>query len=259
MRRIGVVECDFHAAGQARQFAERCDDRILGQIGRDAEPQHESPFGRAEPAGLKRSGHASVLEIMGDVRDMPRFCDLRFGEAPSLVALGRGMIELEYGEIPGRGKTVGEGVETRAEHQDLPHALVDCPARRVLREAAAHRDEETQGPPLRLFLGERDRFVRVLPEDGERERVGEYDPALENLMRRSMARRANRGAARLPMLHWARVEAEGRPSKTSLTAKNPSPIDRPSYGLGLTAGGTLLDWAARFHVCRTAVSKRSLV
>ena len=84
-----------------------------------------------------------------------------------------------------------------------------------------------------LSFGKRDRFVRVLPEDGERKRIGKDNPALENLMRRSVARRANRGAARPPMLHWARVEAEGQPGKMSLTAKNPSPIDRAAHGLGL--------------------------
>ena len=44
-----------------------------------------------------------------------------------------------------------------------------------------------------LSFGKRDRFVRVLPENGERERVGKDNPALDNLMRRPMARRANRG------------------------------------------------------------------
>ena len=66
---------------------------------------------------------------------------------------------------------------------------------------ATHRDEETQGPPLGLLLGERDCVVGVLPEDGERERIGEGDPALENLMGRAMPRRAEGGSARLSVLH----------------------------------------------------------
>ena len=205
-RRIGVVEYDLHAAGQARQFAERRERRLRGQIRRDAEPQHERPLARVEPACFKRRGHASVLEVMGDVGHMRRLGDLSLGEAAALVALGRRMVELEEAQPLGRLKAIGEGVEARAKHEDLPHAPVDGPAGRVLGEATAHRDEETQGPPLRLFLGERDRIVGVCSQDTKRERVGEYDPALENLMRRSVPRRADGGAARLSLLHASKVE-----------------------------------------------------
>jgi hypothetical protein len=68
----------------------------------------------------------------------------------------------------------------------------------------------SSAPPLGLFLGQRDRLVGVLPEDRERERVGEDDPAFENLMGSPMSGRADRGAARLSLTHWAKVEAGQR-------------------------------------------------
>ena len=79
--------------------------------------------------------------------------------------------------------------------------------RRVLGETAAHGDEQAQRPPLRPFLGERDGVVSVWPEDTKRERVGEDEPSLEDLMRRPVTRRAERGHACLPVSHGMRVGA----------------------------------------------------
>ena len=86
IRRVGVVEHDFRPAGPAREFAERREHRLLSQIGRDAEPQHEGRSVRVEPRGLKRGGHASAFEIVSDIGDMRRFGDLRLGEPASLLA-----------------------------------------------------------------------------------------------------------------------------------------------------------------------------
>ena len=61
--------------------------------------------------------------------------------------------------------------------------------------------------PLRPFLGERDGAVGVWPEDRKRERVGEHEPPLEDLMRRPVTRRAKRGHACLSVLHGAKVRA----------------------------------------------------
>ena len=80
---------------------------------------------RVEPGGLERGGHAAALEIVSDVRNMLRLGDLRLGEPASLFGLGRRMIELEHPQIVGRLKAIGEGVETGAQHQDLPHAVFD--------------------------------------------------------------------------------------------------------------------------------------
>ena len=132
---------------------------------------------------------------------------MRLGEPASLLGLRRRMIELEHPQIVGRLKSIGEGVETGAQHQDLPHAVCDRRARRVLGETAAHRDKQAQASPLRPFLGERDGALGVWPEDRERERVGEDEPPLEDLMRRPVTRRAKRGHARLSVLHGARVGA----------------------------------------------------
>ena len=133
--------------------------------------------------------------------------DLRLGEPAPLLGLGRWMIELEDAQPVGRLEPIGEGVETGAQHQDLAHAVFDRMGRRVLGETAAHRDKKAQRPPLRPFRGERDGAVGVWPEDAKRERVGEHEAALEDLMRRPMSRRAKRGHACLSVLHGARVGA----------------------------------------------------
>jgi hypothetical protein len=62
--------------------------------------------------------------------------------------------------------------------------------RRVLGEPAAHRDEQAQASSLRPFLGDCDGALGVRPEDAKCERIGEHKPALENLMRRPVSRRA---------------------------------------------------------------------
>jgi hypothetical protein len=127
--------------------------------------------------------------------------DLRFGQPTPLFALCRGMIELEDAQTLGWLKSIGEGVETRAEHKDLPHTLFNRAACGILGKAAAHGNEQTQRPPLRLLLGERNRLIRILSEDPKRQRISEDKPALENLVRRSVSRRADRSAARMPVLH----------------------------------------------------------
>jgi hypothetical protein len=125
VRRVGVVEHDFGAARPARQLTERREHRLLGQIGRDAEPNDKGPFVRVQPGGLKRLDHAPVFEIVGDIGDIGRFGDLRLYEPASLLGLRRRMIELEDPQIGGALESIGEGVETCAEHQDLPHAFFD--------------------------------------------------------------------------------------------------------------------------------------
>ena len=166
-----------------------------------------------------------MLEIVRDIGDMARFRDSRVGEPAPLVALGRGMIEFEDPQILGPPNPIGEGVEARAEYEDLPHAVSHRAVSHILGEAAAHGDEEPQRPPLGPLFGQRDRLVGVSPEDHERQRVGEDDPALENLMGRPMPGRANRGAARLSVLHCARVEARsGSVEETKLDAENVPPL-----------------------------------
>ena len=142
-----------------------------------------------------------MLEIVRDIRDMSRFRDIRVGQPALLVALGRGMIELEDAQSLGPLKPIGECVQARAEYENLPHALSHRAASHILGEAAAHGDEEPQRPPLGPLFGQRDRLVGVSPEDRERQRVGEDDPALENLMGGPMSGRADRGHARLSLMH----------------------------------------------------------
>ena len=102
--RVGVVEHDFRPARPARELAERREHRLLSQIGRDAEPQHEGAPVRVEPGGLERGGHAAAFEIVSDVRDMRRLGDLRLVEPAPLFGLRRRMIELEDRAVPGSAR-----------------------------------------------------------------------------------------------------------------------------------------------------------
>ena len=60
---------------------------------------------------------------------MLRLGDLRLGEPSPLLGLRHWMIELEDPQIGDRLESIGESVETSAEHQHLPHAPVDRAAR----------------------------------------------------------------------------------------------------------------------------------
>ena len=155
---------------------------------------------------------------------MRRLGDFRLGKPASLLGLRRRMIEFEDAHILGRLEPIGEGIEPGAQHQDLRHAFFNRIGRRVLGETAAHGDEQPQASPLRPFLGERDSVVGVWPEDAKRQRVGEDEPPLEDLMRRPVTRCAKRGHACLPVLHGPRVGAySGRVERDKLDAENPLP------------------------------------
>jgi len=123
--RVRIIEHDFRPAAQAGEFTQRREQSPLGQIGRDAEPQHEGPLAGVESGALERPGHAPALEIVGDIGDMPRFGDPRLREPASLLGLRRRVIELEDLQVMGRLEPVGESVEPGAQHQNLPHAFFD--------------------------------------------------------------------------------------------------------------------------------------
>ena len=125
-----------------------------------------------------------MLEIVSDISDVRGLRDLRFGQPASFVGLRRGVIELEKAEIACLLEPIGESVETRAYNQNLPQPLTNGAARAILGEAAAHGDEQAQRPPLRPLPGQRDGAFGVWPQDRKRERIGENEAPLEELMRR---------------------------------------------------------------------------
>ena len=118
-------------------------------------------------------------------------------EPSALLGLRRRMIDLEHAQAGARLQPIGERVEPRSEHDDLPRALADRPARSLLGEAAAHGDEHAQQASRGVFPGRGEHRFGVFAQDGQRERIGENPAALENLMRRAMASGAERGAREL--------------------------------------------------------------
>ena len=147
------------------------------------------------------------MRDMGEVR---RLGDLRLRQPPPLVGLRRRMVELEDAQSVGGLKPVGEGVEARAEHHNLPDAFVNRAPRRVLREAAAHRDEQAQRSPFRPFRGERERCFGVWSQDRERKRIGEDEAPLDDLVSGPVSRGADGGSTCLSVQHGAKVRARGR-------------------------------------------------
>jgi hypothetical protein len=101
-------------------------------------------------------------------------------------------------------------LEPGAEHDGLPHALFDRPPRRLLGEAAPRRDEYAQPAPRRTFPGLGEHRFGIFAENGQRQRIGENAPALENLMRSAVAGGAERGARELARQHGERLAREGR-------------------------------------------------
>jgi hypothetical protein len=204
LRRVGVIENNLRSAGKSGELAERGENRLFGQIGRDAEPQHENAPRPVETARLERRRHAAALEVMRHVDDMRRLGDARHSEPPTLVALRRRMIEFENSEAVRAFEPVGERVEPRAEDEDLPHAPPNRDLRGVFGETAAHGHEKPQAPLLRVLPCGVKGVFGVVAENGKRQRVGENNTALERLMRSSSPRRAQRGLACASVLHEAR-------------------------------------------------------
>ena len=97
---------------------------------------------RVEAGGLERADDAPVLEVVTDKGDMRRLGDPRLREPASLLGLRRGMIEFEDAHVLGRLEPIGESIEARAHDQDLSDAFFNGSASQVLRETAAHGDEQ---------------------------------------------------------------------------------------------------------------------
>ena len=106
-----------------------------------------------EAGGLKRADDCPCSKVVTDKGDM-----LRFGGNPAperagaASRLGRGMIEFEDAHVLGRLEPIGESIEARAHDQDLSDAFFNGSASRVLRETAAHGDEQTQGTAAPALL-----------------------------------------------------------------------------------------------------------
>ena len=77
-------------------------------------------------------------------------------------------------------------------------------------------------------------------------------PALEDLVRRPVSRRAKRGHARLSLLHGSEGRTRGTACRAqeNLTPKTRSPIDPSSISQAIRQAGRFLIAAARFHICR---------
>ena len=93
----------------------------------------------------RRQGVGEVLALKVDrgEDERGRRFDRRLREPPVLPRLGGGMIDLEYPHTLAQAVTVGEGVESGAEYDDLTDAAgFDRLVKRFLREHRAAGDEE---------------------------------------------------------------------------------------------------------------------
>ena len=119
-----------------------CVNRIFRQIGRDAEPQHERALVGVEAGRLERCGHAAAIKVMRHIDEVSRRRDARLGQTLALVSLSSRVIELEDSQLFRGLEPIGEGVEPRAEDDDLQHPSPNRAARRILCKSAAHRNEQ---------------------------------------------------------------------------------------------------------------------
>ena len=128
------------------------------------------------------------------------------------------MVDLEYCKA-GMRIAVGEGVEPRPEEDELGGVVTDGRCQRLLGKAAARRHERAHAPPVLSFLR-----LEPLPQclgasvaqNGDCQRIGEYQRLVENLMRRPIRRGPERGAR------------GGERLQTALRPQAAAPVLRPA-------------------------------
>src|SRR5262245_30164367 len=119
------------------------------------------------------------------------------------------MIHLEHPQAVRVRRPNGVSVEPGTENDELPHPCSDGEVECILRDATACDHEMAYPKALGSAIAV-DEELRVLTEDVHGERIAEHAAALQNLMRRPMPRRAQRGATRATGLHARTVSAFGR-------------------------------------------------
>jgi hypothetical protein len=112
------------------------------------------------------------------------------------------MVHLEHADPVVRERVpVGEGVEARAEHDDLTGSVDHVSGEGVLGDPVAHRDEDPHRCPARRGPGVVHHAVGVVAQDPQGQRVAEDPPVLEDLVGGSVPGGAPGRAARSSVLH----------------------------------------------------------
>jgi len=142
----GEVECYAAARWHA---GDELDSRVKSgprKIRRDAQPGEERPSRWAE-AGLLQPGVERMrLKVNSSERHLFRNLNASFSKARSLPFLRRGMIHFE--DMQSRGSqriSVGEGIESSAQHDVLANTPLDGASKVIFGETAARRDERSKG------------------------------------------------------------------------------------------------------------------
>jgi hypothetical protein len=121
------------------------------------------------------------------------------------------MIDFENAQVRKR-IAIRKCIETRAEHDVLPHTACDRLGQRILGEAASHREECAKIRRDRRRLARR-RALPQLPRNlgtnnPQRQRILENERAIAHLMCRPSLRNTIRRTAGLPFLHFPIVRED---------------------------------------------------
>ena len=104
-----------------------------------------------------------------------------------------------------RRRAIRVGVQSRAQHHDLPHPALQGSAQRVFRESGAHRDEHAHAPPRGIFVRLASHGFGVLAQNAQRQRIAENTAAIQNLVRGAMPGRRPGCPAGPSCLHWSKL------------------------------------------------------
>ncbi len=168
---------------------------------------------RRRPAGVeprRRESLAQVLPLEIDRREgqRVRLRDYGLGQPPPLPLLGIGVIDFE--DVQSRVRiAIGEGIEARAKHHQLPDTFGDRIGDRIFGKARPDGDEQPHRPLGRIIAGvQRDRFG-CFPEHRNCQRIAEHQAAFQDLVSRAMCRSGAGRQAGLSNLHAAGTIGRG--------------------------------------------------
>src|SRR6185436_825315 len=142
------------ARSERRDLAQRCRDRVLGQVHADTGGRHDRwPAGvevrRCQPLPPR----VACLEVDWHEPQERRDAEAEVDEALALPLLRAGLIDLEHEQTGGKFRpTLGEGVQGRSEDDVLPDAAGSLFRDEIFDKAGAGHDGGAEGPRERAHV-----------------------------------------------------------------------------------------------------------